>query len=140
GQLVTQRGNADGGRRARSVAALADPLRFVGPIPAMDELFAGPGSERRRFLDRLVLAVDAEHASRVAALERSLRSRNRLLEEPRPDPHWLDAIEHETAELAVAVAALRVETVGRLQAALAARRDPASPFPAAAIALDGWME
>jgi DNA replication and repair protein RecF len=106
----------------------------------MDALFNGPASERRRFLDRLVLAVDAEHSSRVAALERSLRSRNRLLEEPRPDPHWLDAVEHETAELAVAVAALRVETVGRLQAALAARRDPASPFPAAAVALDGWME
>ena len=66
-----------------------------------------PPSERRRFLDRLVLAVDAEHGSRVNALERALRSRNRLLEEPRPDPHWLDAVEHETAELAVAVAALR---------------------------------
>jgi DNA replication and repair protein RecF len=106
----------------------------------MDALFNGPASERRRFLDRLVLAVDAEHASRVAALERALRSRNRLLEEARPDPHWLDAIEHETAELAVAVAALRAETVRRLQAALDARCDPASPFPAAEIALEGWME
>src|SRR5213078_1951921 len=123
-----------------SAAAFADHLRVVWLVPAMDRLFNGPASERRRFLDRLVLAVDAEHGSRVSALERALRSRNRLLEEPRPDPHWLDAIEHETAELAVAVAALRVETVGRLQAALAARRDPASPFPAAAIALDGWME
>jgi DNA replication and repair protein RecF len=104
----------------------------------MDQLFAGPGSERRRFLDRLVLAVDAEHPGRVAALERALRSRNRLLEEPRPDPHWLDAIEHETAELAVAVAAQRAETVRRLQAALASRKDDA--FPSAEIALDGWME
>src|SRR5262249_13652724 len=93
-----------------------------------------------RFLDRLVLAVDAEHGSRVNALERALRSRNRLLEEMQPDPHWLDAIEHETAELAVAVTALRVETVSRLKSALAARKDPASPFPAAEITLDGWME
>ena len=85
-----------------------------------------------------MLAVDAEHVTRVNALERALRSRNRLLEDPRPDPHWLDAVEHETAELAVAVTALRVETVGRLQTALAARK--ASPFPAAEIALDGWME
>src|SRR5438874_8495036 len=123
-----------------SAAAFADHLRVLWLVPAMDRLFDGPASERRRFLDRLVLAVDAEHASRVAALERALRSRNRLLEQPYPDSHWLDAVEHETAELAVAVAALRVETVGRLQAALAARRDPASPFPAAAIALDGWME
>ena len=106
----------------------------------MDGLFNGPASERRRFLDRLVLAVDAEHMTRVNALERALRSRNRLLEDARPDAHWLDAIEHETAELAVAVTALRVETVNRLQAALAARTDVASAFPAAEIALDGWME
>ena len=123
-----------------SATAFADHLRVVWLVPAMDGLFNGPASERRRFLDRLVLAVDAEHMSRVNALERALRSRNRLLEDPRPDPHWLDAIEHETAELAVAVAALRAETVDRLKAALAARKDPASAFPAAEIALDGWME
>jgi DNA replication and repair protein RecF len=121
-----------------SAAAFADHLRVIWLIPAMDQLFMGPASERRRFLDRLVLAVDAEHTGRVNALERALRSRNRLLEESRPDTHWLDAIEHETAELAVAVAALRAETVRRLQAALAARKDEA--FPSAEIALDGWME
>jgi DNA replication and repair protein RecF len=103
-------------------------------------LFNGPASERRRFLDRLALALDAEHMTRVNALERALRSRNRLLEDARPDPHWLDAIEHETAELAVAVTALRVETVNRLQAILAARKHPAAAFPAAEIVLDGWME
>jgi DNA replication and repair protein RecF len=107
----------------------------------MDQLFMGPASERRRFLDRLVLAVDAEHQGRVNALERALRSRNRLLEDPRPDPHWLDAIEHETAELAVAVAAQRAETVHRLQAALAHRANSKDDaFPSAEIALDGWME
>jgi DNA replication and repair protein RecF len=122
-----------------SASAFADHLRVVWLVPAMDGLFNGPASERRRFLDRLVLAVDAEHMTRVNALERALRSRNRLLEEARPDPHWLDAIEHETAELAVAVTAQRVETVGRLQTALAARKQ-ASAFPTAEIALAGWME
>src|SRR5580698_3033961 len=121
-----------------SATAFADHLRVVWLIPAMDALFTGAPSERRRFLDRLVLAVDAEHSSRVNALERSLRSRNRLLEDPRPDPHWLDAVEHETAELAVAVASQRVETVRRLETVLASRKD--SAFPSAEIALDGWME
>ncbi len=121
-----------------SAAAFADHVRVVWLIPAMDALFTGAPSERRRFLDRLVLAVDAEHGSRVNALERSLRSRNRLLEEPRPDLHWLDAVEHETAELAVAVAGLRVETMQRLAAGLANRK--ASAFPTAEITLDGWME
>jgi DNA replication and repair protein RecF len=121
-----------------SAAAFADHLRVVWLVPAMDTLFVGAPSERRRFIDRLALAVDAEHGSRVNALERSLRSRNRLLEDPRPDPHWLDAVEHETAELAVAVAGQRVETVRRLDAVLASRKG--SAFPPAEIALDGWME
>jgi len=123
-----------------SAAAFADHLRVVWLTPAMDPLFNGPASERRRFLDRLVLAVDAQHSSRVAALERSLRSRNRLLEEAHSDPHWLDAVEHETAEVAVAVAAARAETVNRLSGALAEARDSAPEFPHAEIALDGWME
>jgi DNA replication and repair protein RecF len=121
-----------------SAAAFADHLRVVWLVPAMDTLFVGAPSERRRFLDRLALAVDAEHGSRVNALERSLRSRNRLLEEARPDAHWLDAVEHETAELAVAVAGQRVETVRRLDGVLASRKG--SAFPPAEIALDGWME
>jgi DNA replication and repair protein RecF len=125
---------------ATSAANFADHVRLVWLVPAMDGLFVGPASERRRFLDRLVLAVDGAHMSRVNALERSLRSRNRLLEEARPDAHWLDAVEHETAELAVAVAAARAETMGRLAAALAANKDPASPFPWAAIALEGEIE
>lgn len=123
-----------------SAAAFADHMRAIWLVPSMDGLFSGPASERRRFLDRLVVAVDAEHRSRVSALERALRSRNRLLEEQRPDTHWLDAIEHETAELAIAVAALRVETVGRLQGALAAARNEQSPFPFAQIALEGDVE
>ncbi|MGE0563291.1 MAG: DNA replication/repair protein RecF [Pseudolabrys sp.] len=123
-----------------SAIAFADHLRVIWLTPAMDQLFNGPASERRRFLDRLVLAVDAQHSSRVSALERSLRSRNRLLETGERDTHWLDAVEHETAELAVAVTAARAETVNRLSAALAAARDDGSPFPLAAIALEGWME
>ncbi|MFZ5733349.1 MAG: DNA replication/repair protein RecF [Pseudomonadota bacterium] len=122
-----------------SAAHFGDHLRMVWLTPAMDGLFTGAASERRRFFDRLVLAIDSEHNGRVSALERSLRSRNRLLEDRNFDTHWCDAIERETAELAVAVAAARGETVKRLSATLAARA-ATSPFPAARIALDGWME
>lgn len=123
-----------------SAAAFADHLRVVWLVPAMDSLFNGPASERRRFLDRLVLAVDAQHSSRINALERALRSRNRLLESPSSDPHWLDAVEHETAEIAVAVAAARSETTKRLQVALRQTQDAAPGFPHAEIALDGFIE
>jgi DNA replication and repair protein RecF len=122
-----------------SAVAFGDHLRMVWLTPAMDGLFMGPASERRRFFDRLVLAIDSGHSSRVSALDRSLRSRNRLLEERNTDPHWLDAVERETAELAVAVAAMRGQTVTRLAAALRARGE-ASAFPSALIMLDGWME
>jgi DNA replication and repair protein RecF len=122
-----------------SAAAFGDHLRMVWLTPAMDGLFMGAASERRRFFDRLVLAIDSEHSSRVSALDRSLRSRNRLLEVRNYDDHWCDAIERETAELAVAVAAMRGQTVTRLAAMLRARGQ-ASVFPSADIMLDGWME
>src|ERR1700675_1828654 len=122
-----------------SATAFGDHLRMVWLTPAMDGLFLGAASERRRFFDRLVLAIDSEHSSRVSALDRSLRSRNRLLEVRNYDDHWCGAIERETAELAVAVAAMRGQTVTRLAAMLRARGE-ASAFPSAQIMLDGWME
>jgi DNA replication and repair protein RecF len=139
GAAVTRRCRIDR-ESVPSAAAFADHLSVVWLTPAMDGLFAGPASERRRFFDRLVLAVDVQHNGRVNALERSLRSRNRLLEEPSPDPHWLDAIEHETAELAVTIAAGRAETARRLGAALGRRKDTQSPFPWASVSLQGWIE
>jgi DNA replication and repair protein RecF len=139
GQLPTRRCRIDR-EPVGSAAAFADHLRVVWLIPEMDGLFLGPASERRRFLDRLVLAIDAGHGSRVAALERALRSRNRLLEEMAPDSRWCDAIEHEVAELAVSVAAARGECVRRLRAEIDSAHDPAAPFPAAGISIDGWME
>ena len=73
------------------------------------------------------------------ALERSLSSRNRLLEDARADTHWLEAIEHETAQLAFAVAAMRSETVTRLQAALAARGEGIRHFrPPPLPSTAGW--
>lgn len=128
------------GEPVGSAAAFADHLRVVWLTPEMDGLFTGPPSDRRRFLDRLVLAVDAEHGARVNALERALRSRNRLLEEPSTDPRYLDAVEHELADLAIAVAAARLETVRRLAAGIAQGRDDASPFPWATVALEGEVE
>ncbi|PZR94066.1 MAG: DNA replication/repair protein RecF [Hyphomicrobiales bacterium] len=126
---------------ARSMRGFCDHVRVVWLTPAMDGLFIGPAGDRRRFLDRLVLAIDADHGTRVAALERALRSRNRLLEEgPGADRGWLDAIEREAAELAVAVAAARFETISRLSALIAETRDIASPFPWADVALVGEIE
>ena len=144
--LEPARGEMPATRRLRvdrepvgSARVFADSLRLVWLTPAMDSLFNGSPGDRRRFLDRLVLAVDAEHGTRVAALERALRQRNRVLEHGRAaDPSWLEAIERELAELAVAVAAARTETVRRLSALIGA--GGRSAFPWARIALAGDIE
>ncbi len=124
-----------------SIRAFSDHLRVVWLTPAMDGLFSGPAGDRRRFLDRLVLAIDTSHGARVNAFERALRSRYRLLEDgPAADRRWLDAIEREAAELAVAIAAARTETVSKLSALIAETRDKASAFPWADLALEGVVE
>ncbi|GAB4066574.1 DNA replication/repair protein RecF [Ancylobacter sonchi] len=139
GETRSRRCRIDG-EPVGSAAAFADFVRVIWLTPEMDGLFTGPPAERRRFLDRLVLAVDAEHGARVNALERALRARNRLLEEPRTDPRYLDAVEQELASLSVAVAAARLETVRRLSAGIVAGRDDGSAFPWATLALDGEIE
>lgn len=123
-----------------SAASFADHLRVVWLTPSMDGLFSGSPGERRRFLDRLVLSVDANHGSRVNALEKALRGRNRLLEDYGTDPRWLDAAEHEVADLAISVAAARADTIRRLQGLIDETADKLSPFPFAKIKLDGSLE
>lgn len=123
-----------------SVSAFAEYVRIVWLTPSMDGLFSAPAGERRRFLDRLVLALDAEHGGRVSALERALRNRNRLLENDTRDQQWLEATEREIAELAVAVAAARSETVAHLMQVILQDKDAASPFPFAELRLKGDVE
>lgn len=128
------------GATAPSPVAFAEFLRVVWLTPDLDGLFRGPAGDRRRFLDRLVLAVDATHGARVNAMERALRSRNRLLEERFNDGQWLDAIEREVAELGVAVALARRETAERLDRLIAEGRDDAQPFPWASLRLEGDLD
>ncbi|MFZ0558394.1 MAG: DNA replication/repair protein RecF [Methylovirgula sp.] len=121
-----------------SIRRIADYVRVVWLTPAMDGIFAGPAGERRRFLDRLVLALDAEHGGRVNALERALRNRNRLLEERGTNDRWLDAAEREIAELGVAVATARSQAIAHLATVIAATKD--SPFPFAELGVKGEIE
>jgi len=139
GGLLQRRNRVDR-EPAASAAAFADWVRLVWLTPELDGLFRGPPGERRRFLDRLVLAVDAEHAARGSRFDRALRGRNRLLQDPGSDARWLDAIEHEVAEHGVALAAARLETVRRLRGVVEDTRDDASPFPWAALELRGELE
>jgi DNA replication and repair protein RecF len=112
---------------------LAEWLSIGWLTPAMDRLFSESAGARRRFLDRLVLAVRPTHARNATRLESALRERNSLLSDERaPDPSWLDAIESQLAEAGAAVAQARREMVAALDAALAEL--PESPFARPALA------
>jgi len=138
--------NGDGGRKlrinaapARSVDELLDWLRVVWLTPAMDSLFRGPAGDRRRFLDRLVLAIDPRHGQRALDYEKAMRGRNRLLAEGSQDGAWFDAIEAQMVETGVAIAAARAELV-RLLAAMIEKLPGDGPFPQAEIGISGDLE
>ncbi len=137
GQAARSRRIRIDGEEERSSEALARHLGVLWLTPAMDGLFTGPPGDRRRFLDRLVLAIDAGHGQRVSAYERALAQRNRLLEDYGADRRWLDAIETQIAALGTAIAAARRELVGCL-AELAPEADDL--FPAAELSLEGEIE
>ena len=103
---------------------------------AMDRLFVEPAGERRRFLDRLTLALRPDHAQHANRYEAAMRARNRVLADDRPDPQWLTALEAQMAEHGAAIDAGRRETVAALAERLASQ--PEGPFARAGLALEGW--
>jgi DNA replication and repair protein RecF len=122
-----------------SVNSLSEWLSVLWLTPAMDRLFTGTASDRRRFLDRLVLALKPGHAHHSSRYEAAMRARNKLLAEPASaDPSWLDALELQMAEHGTAVAEARAETVGSLQERLT--HEPEDDFARASIATGGSHE
>ena len=117
----------------RSQAEIAARIAAVWLTPQMDRLFSEGLSGRRRFLDRLVWALEPGHAREMAAHDAAMGSRNRLLAQGRQDPSWLGGLEDEMARHAVAATAARIALVTRLNAVLA--DGAVGHFPAAHIAL-----
>lgn len=145
-QIGTGRDSADSGERrivridgapAKTQAELAKRASFVWLTPQMDRLFTEGASARRRFLDRLALGFDPEHANALSAYERAMRERLRLLRDGPADASWLAALEETMAAQGVAIAAARRETAARIDQACAAA---AGPFPQARLTMVGEVE
>ncbi|MGK6314482.1 DNA replication/repair protein RecF [Neorhizobium sp. DT-125] len=137
GENVTRKLRING-TTAKSTEELSDHLSVLWLTPAMDGLFTGPSSDRRRFLDRLVLSLDPAHGRRASDFERAMRSRNKLLSDGRFDPAWLTAIEAQMAGLGIAMAAARQEMLGLLRTLSAGSGE--TPFPTPVLALQGFMD
>ncbi len=127
------------GAPAQSSAELGEVIQITWLTPAMDRLFIEGASGRRRFLDRLVLGFDPDHARRSLRYEQAMSERARLLKYGPRDPAWLDGLETEMADAGTAIAAARAETVARLNQALA-QREREGAFPCAHLALAGDMD
>ncbi|MCA1749635.1 MAG: type II toxin-antitoxin system RelE/ParE family toxin [Sphingomonadales bacterium] len=118
-----------------SATALADWLTVLWLTPAMDRLFTGSPSDRRRFLDRLTLALEPGHGRHAARYEAALRARNRLLSDPGAlDADWCAALELQLGEHGAALAEARARTVAALNAALAS--EPDAPFAKPLLAIE----
>jgi DNA replication and repair protein RecF len=128
------------GAAAKGSGALAR-IRIVWLTPAMDSLFTGAASERRRFLDRLVLSLDPAYAGVAAMFDRAMRQRNKALEAFSP-AQLLDAIEAQMADAATEIAGLRVSAIENLSSEIAVERGRASDtaFPWAGLTLTGHLE
>ena len=115
-------------------ADLAELLPMLWLTPAMDRLFLEGASERRRFLDRLVFALDSPHAKRAARYERAMHERLRLLRDGVRDRSWLDGLEQTMAEEGSAMTAARLSLIERLNSELQARGAEGA-FPCAHLTL-----
>ena len=119
------------GAAPRSQAEIAARVAAVWLTPQMGRLFQEAASGRRRFLDRLVWALDPGHAREVAAHDTAMAQRNRLLTEGRADPAWLAGLEDAMARHAVAATAARVALVAGMNAVA-----PVPGLPATHMRLD----
>lgn len=130
------------GEEQSGSGALADRIDVFWLTPAMDGLFTGPASERRRFLDRLIPCFDPGYRTRLGQFERAMQQRNRLLAEDVREPARFAGLERIMAETGVAIAAARAAAVAELKAAIGARREAAreSAFPCAELAIAGRLE
>ena len=109
--------------------------------PAMDGLFTGSSSDRRRFFDRLITCFDAGYQKRLNMFERAMRQRNKLFETESCSSVLFDGLELQMAEIGVSIAATRFEVLNRLSGAIMQRKDSqTSSFPWANIALEGKLE
>lgn len=151
--IGTGRKSEDGGMRSARLVridgeeqsgsgVLASHVDIFWLTPAMDGLFTGPASERRRFLDRLIPSFDPGHRARLGQFERAMQQRNRLLAEGVREPSRFVGFEHIMAETGVAIAAARVAAVAELRVTVDAGRATAneSAFPWAELAIAGSLE
>jgi DNA replication and repair protein RecF len=127
------------GHLQKSSGALAGLLRVVWLTPALDRLFSGGASERRRYLDRMVALFDIDHGARLNRFEKLMRERNLLLADGPMDRAWAASLEMQMAEEAIAIAAARLQSISNLGAYVTPDKFP-DAFPWSQLSMAGELE
>ncbi len=134
------------GHPVKGSGRLSDLVQVIWLTPALDGLFTGPASERRRFLDRLIVGLDPSFRRLASQFERAMRQRNKLLDSGSHDKAQFTALETLMAESGAALAAARLEAVDRLARAVLKKwsgdkkADAPGPFPWSTLTIEGDLE
>lgn len=127
--------------KSATQTALGRHVRMVWLTPAMDRLWLDAPGDRRRFLDRIALGFEPDHAEVSLTYEKAMRARNRLLREPGWDDAWLAGLEAQMARAGARIARARSESLIRLiEAQNGARIGVETLFPRAELSILGDME
>lgn len=115
--------------------ALGRISRVLWLVPTMDRLWIEGADGRRRFLDRMTMSFEPNHAEATLSYEKAMRERNRLLKDQVQDPHWFGALETQMAKSGADIIQNREDALSRVRAAQAQR--DVSNFPSAVLEIHG---
>ncbi len=109
----------------------------IWQTPQMDSLFLDSPSTRRKFLDRLIAAVNPSYSTHLYRYEHSLRERSRLLKDHVMDKTWLGVLEEKMAQESVAITTIRQDFLHQLNE-YASKHN--TSFPEPYVMLEGTIE
>ncbi len=138
---MARRGITIGADENATQKDLAEIVTAHWLTPAMDRLLAEAPAGRRRFIDRLVFALDPAHAGRITRYEKAVTERMRLLKEGRTNQDsWLSGLELDAAHSASSIAAARISWLKRITPYLNTDIYDGKTFPKPVIHMNGFME
>lgn len=127
-------------RPLKTQTQLADYASMIWMTPAMDRLFVEGASGRRKFFDRLVLALHPHHGAHSTQFEGLMKERLKILEDPFYDPRWLGGVEDQLSQIAYRITQSRHEVCQQLNEHMIQRQ---RTFPQARVSCegesDGWF-
>ena len=124
-------------QRVKNQGELAEIFSIIWLTPLMDQIFIGPKTPRRKFIDKLVYNFDEHHAARVNKYEKLVAERLKILKSNISNNIWLNSVEKQISEIGVAIAVARTDIINYMQNMIDCSD---GSFPKAIIKIKGEIE